>query len=118
MSKYLNRKVTTFDGYSHDSRKEAVRWLHLKMMEKAGRITDLKRQVKFVLIPTQYMKDEKGKKKVLERQTSYIADFVYKENGEIVVEDVKGYKDGGAYRVFTIKRKLMLQVYGIQIKEV
>lgn len=118
MTKYHNRKVKTFDGTVHDSRKEAVRWLELKMMERAGRITDLKRQVKFVLIPTQYGKDEKGKKKLLEREASYIADFVYKVNGEMVVEDVKGYKGGGAYRVFTIKRKLMLQVYGIQIKEV
>ena len=118
MSKYHNRQVKTFDGHVHDSRKEAVRWLELKMMERAGRITDLKRQVKFVLIPTQYGNDEKGKKKVLEREASYIADFVYKVNGEMVVEDVKGYKDGAPYRVFTLKRKLMLQVYGIRVKEV
>lgn len=114
MSKYHNRKIKTFDGNVHDSRKEAVRWLELKMMERAGRITDLKRQVKFVLIPTQYAKGEKGKKKVLEREASYIADFVYKDNGEMVIEDVKGFKT----KDYVIKRKLMLSVYGIRIKEI
>ena len=114
MSKYHNRKLKTFDGYVHDSRKEAVRWLQLKMMEGAGYITDLKRQVKFVLIPTQYGKDENGKKKLLEREASYIADFVYKENGEMVVEDAKGFKT----KDYVLKRKLMLSVYGIRIKEV
>ena len=111
MSKYRNRKVTTSEGYVHDSRKEAVRWLQLKMMERAGQITDLKRQVRFVLIPTQYGTDENGKKQLIERQTSYIADFVYTENGKTIVEDVKGYKRGGAYQVFTIKRKLMLSLF-------
>lgn len=118
MSKYHNRKVKTYDGNVHDSRKEAVRWMQLKLLERAGQITELKRQVKFVLIPSQYGTDENGKKKLLEREASYIADFVYMENGKKVVEDVKGYKGGGAYSVFSIKRKLMLQVYGIRIKEV
>lgn len=118
MNKYHNRKVETFDGTFHDSRKEAVRWTHLKLMERAGNITDLKRQVKFVLIPTQYGMDANGKRKLLEKECYYKADFTYKENGKLVVEDVKGYKGGGAYKLFVIKRKLMLQVHGIQIKEV
>lgn len=118
MSKYHNRKVQTYDGNVHDSRKEAVRWVQLKLMERAGQITDLKRQVKFVLIPTQYEKDENGKKKLLEKEAYYVADFVYKENNELVVEDVKGYKGGGAYRLFSLKRKLMLQVHKIKIREV
>lgn len=119
MNKYHNRKVETFDGSFHDSRKEAVRWTHLKLMERAGNITELKRQVKFVLIPTQYGLDENGKRKVLEKECYYKADYVYRdEQGKIRVEDVKGYKGGGAYKLFVIKRKLMLQVYNIQIKEV
>lgn len=114
MSKYHNRKVTTSDGYTHDSRKEAVRWMQLKMMERAGTITDLKRQVKFVLIPTQYGTDKNGKKKLLEKEASYVADFVYKENGKTVVEDVKGFKT----KDYVIKRKLMLYVHKIRIMEV
>lgn len=35
-----------------------------------------------------------------------------------IVEDVKGYKDGGAYRIFSIKRKLMLYIHHIRVKEV
>lgn len=124
MNKYHNRKVRTSDGCIHDSRKEAVRWNELKLMEQAGAITGLQRQVKFVLIPAQYEPDLIGKNgkfkkgKCLEREVSYIADFMYNENDKVVVEDVKGYKGGGAYAVFSIKRKLMLQVYGIRIKEI
>jgi hypothetical protein len=55
---------------------------------------------------------------LLEREISYVADFVYYENGQLVVEDVKGYKKGPAYAVFVMKRKLMLKVYGIRVKEV
>lgn len=114
MNKYHNRKGQTHDGYVHDSRKEAVRWMELKLLERGGAITDLKRQMKFVLIPTQYGTDGNGKKKLLERECSYVADFVYKENGKIVVEDTKGYRT----KDYVIKRKLMLSVYGVRIKEV
>jgi hypothetical protein len=120
MNKYHNRKVRTSDGYIHDSRKEAVRWNELKLMEKAGLIIDLHRQVKFVLIPAQYEADSIGKNgrfrqgKCLEREVAYIADFVYKENGELVVEDVKGIRT----KEYIIKRKLMLYVNEIRIKEI
>lgn len=115
VNKYHNRKVRTSDGCVHDSRKEAVRWNELKLLEKAGKITDLKRQLKFVLIPTQYEKCGKGKrKKVVERECAYVADFVYHENDELVVEDTKGYKT----KDYIIKRKLMLYVYEIKIKEI
>lgn len=125
MNKYHNRKVRTSDGIVHDSRKEAVRWNELKLMEKAGEITDLKRQMEFLLIPPQYEEIEtagrkkKTRRKLVERGCVYRADFVYQDaQGDIHVEDVKGYKGGGAYSVFSIKRKLMLYVYGIRVEEV
>lgn len=124
MAKYHNRKVRTIDGFIHDSKREARRWVELKLLESAGHIKDLKRQVKFVLIPAQHEESIIGKRggvkkgKLLEREVSYIADFVYNENGKMVVEDAKGYKGGGSYSVFTIKRKLMRYIHGIDVKEV
>lgn len=118
MNKYHNRKVKTRDGIVHDSRKEAVRWGILKQMETEGKIVCLERQKEFLLIPPQYEDVATGKRKkrkLVERAVSYRADFVYQtENGEIVVEDVKGLRT----REYIIKRKLMRYVYGIQIKEV
>ena len=106
MNKYGNRKVTTSDGCVHDSQKEANRWMQLKLYERAKAIKDLKRQVKFQLIPKQ-----DG-----ERACDYIADFVYTDckTGETIVEDTKGFKT----KDYIIKRKLMLYVHGIKIKEV
>ena len=123
MSKYRNKKITAY-GEVFDSIKEARRYGELLLLQKAGAITELERQVEFELIPTQREADTIGsrggvkKGKVVEQKCSYIADFVYKENGKTVVEDVKGYKKGGAYAVFVIKRKLMLFIHGIRIKEV
>lgn len=127
MSKYHNRQVKTSDGAIHDSQREAVRWNQLRLLERAGKIKDLKRQVTFILIPTQREKttevykrgDKKGQPKegkVLENQVSYIADFTYKdiETGEFVVEDTKGFRT----KDYIIKRKLMLYVHGIRITEV
>lgn len=94
----------------HDSMKENRRACELKMMQRAGLISDLREQVKYQLIPVQRDKDGK----LLEKACSYIADFVYyDENGTLVVEDTKGIKT----EVYKIKRKLMLQVHGIRIKE-
>lgn len=108
-----------------DSKKEYRRYLELKAMEEAEQISDLKRQVKYVLIPAQREPDTIGKRggkikgKLIERECSYIADFVYKDSqGNTVVEDVKGYRGGGAYEIFKIKRKLMLYLKNIRIKEV
>ena len=113
MSKYKNRKVETPDG-TFDSVKEFSRWQELKLLQRAGEIHDLQRQVPFVLIPTQ--KDEHGK--VVERELKYIADFVYLANDGTgwrrVVEDVKGLKT----EVYRIKKKLMLYRNGIRIQEV
>lgn len=118
MSKYGNRKVHR-DGMEFDSLKEYRRFCELRLLEKAGQVTDLQRQVKFVLIPAQYAPDIIGKRggvkrgKLLERECSYMADFVYTQDGKTVVEDTKGFRTAD----YIIKRKLMLWVHGIQIQE-
>ena len=106
--KYGNKK-TTVDGIEFDSVKEAQRWSELKLLERAGVIFNLQRQVPFVLIPKQ-VRDGK----TVERPVVYKADFVYTENGQEVVEDTKGMKT----KDYIIKRKLMLWEFGIEIKEV
>ena len=106
-SKYHSKKVTV-QGVTYDSKKEYLRFSELCLLEKAGVVTDLKRQVKFELIPSQYIDG-----KCVERACSYVADFVYQQNGKTVVEDTKGFKTP-EYR---IKKKLLLWVHGIQIKE-
>ena len=122
--KYGNRK-TTIGGKEFDSLKEAQRYQELLLLERAGRISGLQTQVKYVLIPTQRAASfevyksgpNKGRRKtgkLLEHECSYIADFCYIQNGETVVEDAKGYRT----EVYRIKKKLMLERYGIQIKEV
>ena len=108
MNKYRNRK-TVLDGVTYDSAKEARRGAELRLMERAGLIQDLCAQVKYILIPAQ-----KRDGKLIERPVTYVADFVYTENGETVVEDVKGVRT----KEYIIKRKLMLWEYGLRIKEV
>lgn len=103
MSKYGNIKTTTSDGITHDSIREANRWCELKLLERAGKISDLQRQVKFELLPKQ-----DG-----ERAVYYIADFVYVENGREVVEDAKGKRT----KEYILKRKMMLYFHGIKIRE-
>lgn len=102
-NKYGARKLTAPDGQVFDSVKEYHRWGCLRLLERAGEIKDLKRQVKFELIPKQ-----EG-----ERACNYIADFTYMENGKLVVEDCKGFKTD----VYKIKKKLMLMEHGIRIRE-
>lgn len=122
MNKYRNRKVKTSDGIVHDSIKELRRWKELQLLERAGKIKDLKRQVKFVLIPAQREQGTIGKRggikqgKLLERECSYIADFVYidTKTERMVVEDTKGFKT----KDFIIKRKLMLYIHKIQVREI
>ena len=110
MSKYRNRKVTTPDG-TFDSVKEYSRWQELKLLQRAGEIYDLQRQVPFVLIPTQ--RDDRGK--VIERDVKYIADFTYRNKEyKLIVEDTKGMKT----KEYIIKGKLMLYRNGIRIQEV
>jgi len=122
-TKYNATKVT-IDGHTFASKHEANRYMELKLLERAGSITDLQMQVKFVLIPSQYEPDivkvlKSGKEKVvkgklIERECSYIADFVYQYNGKTVVEDAKGMRT----KEYVIKRKLILERYGIRISEV
>lgn len=109
MSKYNSRKIKTPDG-TFDSQKEYQRWCELKLLQRAGKISDLRRQVKYTLLPTQ-RDSETGK--VIEKELAYVADFVYQRGSETVVEDVKGFKTE-AYR---IKKKLMLWFHGIRIVE-
>lgn len=118
--KYKNR-VVTIDGITFDSEKEGNRYNELKLLERAGKITGLQLQVKYILLPSQfgYVPDAQrpgGTKRVcLEREISYYADFVYKDaDGNVVVEDTKGFRT----KDYIQKRKMMLYFYGIQIHEV
>ena len=115
------------DGYA--SKHEAERAAELKWLEKAGKISNLREQVKFVLTPAiweeipQFGKKGqpiKPKRRCVQRESFYVADFVYTDNatGHVVVEDAKGYKGGATYRVFINKKKQMLTLYGIVVKEV
>lgn len=119
ISKYKAEKVEVL-GLKFDSKKEARRWFELEMLEKTGVIKNLRRQVKYELIPAQREPDTYGPRGVLiqgtviERAVYYIADFVYIENNQIIVEDTKGVKT----KEYVIKRKLLLWRYGIKIKEV
>lgn len=114
---------TYFAGRTFDSAREADRYAELLLLQKAGRISDLRLQVKYVLIPAQYEYYERygknGKrlkdgKRCIEKECAYIADFVYEEGGKTVVEDVKGVRT----KEYLIKRKLCLWVHGVRIREV
>lgn len=118
-SKYGNRKVE-YQGEVFDSYRELDRWKELRLLEGAGEIHSLRRQVKYVLIPAQREPDTIGprggihKGKLIEHERSYVADFVYEQNGETIVEDAKGFKTDA----YLLKKALMLWVHGIRIKEV
>lgn len=111
LNKYGNRKVQSPDGV-FDSVKEYRRWKELRLLERAGEISNLHRQMAFTLIPSQKING-----KLIEREVKYYADFTYvTKDGEFVVEDAKS--DGTRTQVYRLKKKLMLKVHGIQIKEV
>lgn len=124
-NKYGAKKIKDpATGYEFDSKAEFYRWCELRILERAGKISALQRQVKYELIPTQREEStevykagpQKGLPKpgaVIEKPCFYVADFTYWQDGEFVVEDVKGCKTE-AYR---LKKKLMLLVHGIRIKE-
>lgn len=120
-SKYKAKKIEV-DGVLFDSKKEAKRYIELTLLEQNGQITDLKTQVKYILIPAQYSTKEftkSGKPKCIEREVSYIADFVYMDkDGNLHVEDVKGYRDSLAYSYYALKRKMLLYFYNIRIEEI
>ena len=120
-TKYGNRKVTV-NGITYDSKKEARRAQELFALQAAGEIRCLNRQVPFELVPAQREPDLTGPKggkikgKTIERAVVYIADFCYQDikTGETIVEDTKGMRTPE----YIIKRKLMLWVHGIRIKEI
>lgn len=107
MSKYRNKK-TQYNCITFDSKLECERYKTLKALEEVGAISDLRRQVKFELVP-----QCKVDGKVKYRAKYYIADFVYIQNGEQIVEDAKGYRTD----IYRLKAHLMLYRYGIVIKE-
>ena len=118
-NKYKNVKISV-DGEVFDSLKEFRRWLELKLLEQAGEISELRRQVPFELLPVQREPDKIGPRggrkpgRVIEREAVYIADFVYKDaDGQEVVEDCKGKRT----RDYILKRKLLLFRLGIRILE-
>lgn len=98
VNKYRAQKTNGFD-----SKREAKRAQELELLQKCGEISDLRYQVPFELIP------KIGKS----RAAFYVADFVYNENGQMVVEDAKGFKPA----VYLLKKKLMLYVHNISIRE-
>ena len=102
MSKYHARR-TEVDGITFASKKEAQRYAELKLLQRSGQIRMLNMQVPFILI-------EKSK---YGRAIKYIADFVYVENNQTIVEDTKGFKTP----VYRLKKRLLAEIYGIEIKE-
>ena len=128
----LNAHKVEYDGFTFGSKKEAMRWAELKLLERSGHITDLQRQVPFELIPAYYEEVPTGelykrginkgrpktKRVCIEKAVHYVADFVYMQNGKKVVEDTKGCRAGITYNYFVLKRKLMMHIHGIKIKEV
>jgi hypothetical protein len=103
-SKYRNRKVE-LDGHTFDSAKEAKRWGELKLLERAGQIANLQRQVRYPLIIN-------GR-----RVCSLIADFAYEQEGRVVVEDTKS-DFTRKLPVWRIKSKLFEALNGFPIREV
>lgn len=103
-NKYNARKISV-NGITYDSELEYQRYCELKMMEKAGIISDLQYHKRFVLIE----KNENG------REIAYEADFVYKKDGQTIVEDTKS--EPTKTRLYALKKRLMLEKYGLKITE-
>jgi len=107
-NKYKNKKCV-YKGMKFDSLKEMRWYANLENMQKLGRISELQRQVEFVLIETFKLEDKTY------RKTKYIADFTYKDkNGKYHVVDTKGFRTPE----YKLKKKLMAWKYGIEIEEV
>lgn len=123
-NKYGNRKIH-YGGEVFDSKREFERYQELLLLERAGKIHDLHRQVKFELVPAYYELYERRSEKTgklltdgqrcVEKAVNYYADFVYWEGDQMVVEDVKS--ESTKTEAYIIKRKLMLRL-GYRIREV
>lgn len=121
-TKYGNSKIEV-DGEKYDSKRERVRHLELLQRQANGEITDLKRQVKFELIPAikkeniiQLKTKVKTKIVTIQQPITYTCDFTYYERGEYVVEDVKISKHM-LPKEYILKKKMMRYFYAIEIKE-
>lgn len=99
MNKYRNIR-TRVDGKNFASRREASRYTELRLLERAGRIEGLMTQVRLPL------------KVNGETVSHYVADFTYREDGQLVIEDTKGFQTD----VFKLKRKLVRVLYGVDIR--
>ena len=99
---------STVDGIVFDSKREARRWQELKLLERAGKITNLERQVTYVLAPGVKIEGEKRARPPLR----FTADFRYVEDGELVVEDSKGFAD----KAFRIRQHLMKFMFNIDVR--
>lgn len=104
-SKYHAQRVDAEDG-KFDSKLEFQRWRELKLLERAGVITELKRQVRILLIP----QSKYG------REIAYVADFSYREDEKLVIEDTKS--EATKTPLYRLKKRLVAEKYGIEIKEV
>ena len=100
MNKYRNKKIQV-DAYVFDSIQESKRYKELKLLERAGQIKDLELQPRF-LLQEAFKKNGKTYRKI-----EYVADFMYEENGKVIVEDVKGIQTD----VFKLKHKLFEHEY-------
>ena len=106
MNKYKNKKVM-YKDMIFDSKKERDYYIILEALQKNGEIKDLKWQVPFELQPK-----FKFKGKTI-RAITYIADFTYIKDGQLVIVDTKGYRT----EIYKLKKKMM-QYKGYDIKEV
>lgn len=108
MSKYRAKK-TEIDGIKFDSKKEAKRYIALRELEKQGNIEKLVLQPRF-LLQEGFRKNGKAYRKI-----EYVADFMYEQDGKLIVEDVKGIKTD----VYKLKQKLFEKRYqDLTIKEI
>ena len=108
--KYFAKKVRTSTGI-FDSMAEYKYWQKLQLLQRAGIITEIQRQVPFPIIVNGH------------KITKYIADFVVTySNGITEIHDAKNPyligagKSTPAGQIFRLKQKLMFAVHGIEIK--
>jgi len=102
--KYRNIKIEV-DGIKFDSKAEYKRYTELKLFERVKNISDLELQVKFELQPS--FVDGQG---IKQRAITYVADFVYKENNKIIVEDLKRVATAKDSK-YKIKKKMLLWLF-------
>lgn len=104
-AKYLNVKTTDAKGIVHDGKGECERWQDLQLLERAGEISALRRQVPYAFVVNGVL------------VTTYVADFVYRDGAAIIVEDHKSPRTR-KLESFRHKVKLMQALYDLQIREV